>query len=461
MQEENRFENILKSLRVRKGKAWTQERTVELIAERADVSIRTYKSWEMGERIPSPEYLKIIVAVFELSQEDADILYRASAQVPPKLHNLPFPPNPLFTGREKHLEQLGNLLNGGSNVAISQPVSVSGLGGIGKTQLALEYAHRCYRQGVCRAVFWVDAAEQRTIEASYFALARLLDLPEQEVNEPERVVLAVKHWLETHTNWLLLMDNADNLALARSFFPIAHHGHILLTTRSQIVGKIARRVEIDGLTPAEGLRFLLLRSGVAPDATRLAAVAEADRETARQLVELLGGYPLALDQAGAYVEETGVSFAEYIRLFQEQRHLILSKRGSLEQEQSSEHPESAATAIVMSAKQANKRHTLAASILIFCAFLQPDAIPEELFQFDLVFQQDAIAFHEGISTLLRYSLIRYNRAEKTYSIHRLVQAEVAGMFPPEHQKRWKYWIMCAIGTALPRNMINFKNWGDI
>ena len=320
MPEENKFENILKSLRVRKGKAWTQAK----VASELGVSRRLYVGWENGDSLPSQHDLKNIAALFGLSGEDEDALYRAAAQVSPRIHNLPFPPNPFFTGREKPLEQLSTLLNEGSNVAISQPVSVSGLGGIGKTQLALEYAHRCYREKIYRAVLWVDAAERRTIEASYFALAHLLDLPEQQVSEPERVVLAVKHWLETHTNWLLIMDNADDLALARSFFPVAHHGRILLTTRSQIVGKIARRVDIDSLSPAEGLRFLLLRSGVAHDDTWLATVSEEDREAARQLVELLGGHPLALDQAGAYIEDTGASFAEYIRLFQEQRHLILS-----------------------------------------------------------------------------------------------------------------------------------------
>jgi len=450
MQEESRFENVLKSFRVRKGKLWTQERTVELISEIVDVSLRTYKSWEMGERIPSPEYMKAIVAVFGLSQEDEDTLYRGVAQVPPRIHNLPFAPNPLFTGRQKQLEQLGNLLKEGSTC-------ISGLGGIGKTQIALEYAHRCYQQGVYRAVFWVDAAGKATIEASYLSLAHLLDLSQKNEADTRQVIQAVRQWLETHTAWLLIMDNADDLGLARSFLPVVHQGHIILTTQSQIVGKFAKQIAVQEMEPGESLRFLLRRAKVLQDDGSLDDVTADARKAASQLVTLLGAHPLALDQAGAYIEETGVSFDEYTKLFRERRNYLMHRQGTLEGEHS-DHPGSVATTIVMSAKKANERHNMAAAILIFCALLQPDAIPEELFQFHLAFQQDTIALHEGIATLLRYSLVKRNLSEKTYSIHRLVQAVVVDMFQPESQKRWKYWIMWAIGTALPRNVLNFKNW---
>ena len=107
-----------------------------------------------------------------------------------------------------------------------------------KTQLALEYAHRCY-PSVYRSVLWVNAADKASLEGSYLSLAQLLKLPEEKGRAIDRIVQAVKSWLEEHPRWLLILDNADNLELARSFLPSKPRGHILLTTRSQIVGPIA------------------------------------------------------------------------------------------------------------------------------------------------------------------------------------------------------------------------------
>ncbi len=217
MLEESRFDNVLKFFRVRKGKAWTQERTADLLG----VSLCTYKGWESGESIPSSEYLKAIVVAFELVEEDKADLYRAAAHVPPRVHTLPFLPNPFFTGRDTQLKQLRKLLEEKGSVVVTQSASVSGLGGIGKTQLALEYAHQCYREKIYRAVFWIDAAEKATIEASYLALACLLELPEQE-KKMNHLVQAVKQWLEEYTQWLLIMDNAADMHLACSYLPAAY-----------------------------------------------------------------------------------------------------------------------------------------------------------------------------------------------------------------------------------------------
>src|SRR3989442_2748313 len=131
MFEENRFENVLKSLRVRRGKEWTQKKAAKLLG----VSERTYKGWENGERIPPDRDLKNITNLFELNERDEATLYRAAAQVPPEIHNLPFQRNPFFTGRKTQLERLKQLLRENGSVVLTQSISISGLGGIGKTQL--------------------------------------------------------------------------------------------------------------------------------------------------------------------------------------------------------------------------------------------------------------------------------------------------------------------------------------
>jgi DNA-binding XRE family transcriptional regulator len=194
MLEENRFENVLASFQARKG--WTQEDAAAHIG----VSRSTYSGWITGKNIPASKQLIKIASGLNLNHADNETLNRAAAHTPPRIHNLPFPRNPLFTGRATYLEQLDTHFKTGDSVALTQPISISGLGGIGKTQLALEYAHQSYRTNVYQAVFWVNAADERALQDSYVKLAHRLELPERDEQERALIVQAVKDWLERHTN---------------------------------------------------------------------------------------------------------------------------------------------------------------------------------------------------------------------------------------------------------------------
>ncbi len=450
MSVKNNFGRLLKSLRTKSVTAWTQVS----MAEELGISRRTYVGWENGENIPSPEYLKQIVTLFKLNKEDEDALYCAAAQMPPRVHNIPFLQNPFFTGREAPLKRLKQFLEENGTVAVTQPVSISGLGGIGKTQLALEYAHKSYPD-MYRAVFWVDAAEESTLQAGYDYLAHMLELPERNEQKLDRRIQAVKRWMEGHTNWLLILDNADNLQLARSFLPVKHHGHVLLTTRSQIVGTIARQIEIEKMEPAEGLLFLLKRAGIVQHEANIATLAADVRDAAIELVTLLGGHPLALDQAGAYVEETGVSFADYLQLYQDTRRFLLDRRGSEESEYG-DHPDSVAATIELSVRKAYEQQPMAADILHFCSFLQPDAIPEEVLEQDAGLQIDTQSLNEVIVALRRYSLIKRNTQEKTLSMHRLVQAVLIDTMSPALRVQWRERIILTLNKVFPE--VKFKEW---
>ncbi len=410
----------------------------------------------------------VVKVAYQTTQQEADALYHPAVLVPsipeppildeepPVIDNLPFQPNPFFTGREDHLKQIREKLQETGTAAITQPVSISGLGGIGKTELALAYAHSFY-PNVYRVVLWVDA-DTPTLQTSYANLAEVLKLPERDEQKLYRRKLAIKDWLKEHTNWLLIMDNADDLPLAESFLPSQPLGHVVFTTQSQIIDTIPTQIEIDAMEPDEGLRFLLRRSG------KLQDDAADMREAASQVVELLGGHPLALDQAGAYIEETKVSFTDYLNRYRSARPNLLKRRGGRVRKHSEHpdhrrHPEPVAATLNLSFTMACQQHPLAADILNFCAFLHPDAIPEELFHHDDSFKYDMTEFDEAIAALHRYSLIRRNIQEKTLSMHRLVQAVLIDAMSPDHQKQWRERVVRALNAAFPLSM-EFKHWGQ-
>jgi tetratricopeptide (TPR) repeat protein/transcriptional regulator with XRE-family HTH domain len=469
--EETSFGEMLRRERKRMG--WTQTELAEKFGERVSadqITKLTIFRWENGINYPSPSHRKQLVGILGLSEENAAAFYRAMVQAPPDtttaavqvspepataLQAAPkIPPLPtrnlLFTGREAYFARLDQCFK------MDDCVALTGLAGIGKTQLALEYAHRRYKDRTYRAVFWVNAAGQDTIESGYRAMAEKLALPERDEPETRRVIDAVKQWLENHTNWLLVMDNADNLELARSFFPAGDSGHILLTTRSQFAAKIgAQQIGIDRMESGEGLAFLLRRSDKSvndPDPDTVPTVLE--------LVELLGGHPLALDQAGAYVHETGALFAEYIRLYHEQCRSLLDMRWPVNDEHEGvydDHPEAVAATFELCFRKASERHVLAGDILHFCAFLHPDAIPEELLLHGASFKPDTVAFRRAIAALRRYSLIKRNMQEKTLSIHRLVQDLLVDKMSQDIKKQWQERVIHAVIAAFP-DEVEFRNW---
>ena len=391
------------------------------------------------------------------NETETQTLLHAVDQETPMVQNLPFPPNPFFTGRETELLLMSQLFERNKRIAISQPLSVSGLGGIGKTQLALEYAHQCY-PNVYHSILWANAADKASLETSYLSLAHLLKLPEEKEKEVERIVQAVKIWLEKYPRWLLILDNADDLELARSYLPTKPRGHILLTTRSQIVGPIATPIQVETLSPEEGLLFLLRRCGLLSPGTEETSIATDIRHAAGELVEMLAGHPLALDQAGAYIEEasdsevraTSAVFTEYRQIYQEQRRTFLKMRGDL----GGEHPDSVALTIEISMQKACQRHPKCADVLAFCSLLHPDAIPEELLHQGLGL--DRLHFHEVLKALRSYSLIKRNAEKQVLSLHRLVQAVIKDGMDEQTLQQWGERVVQAVNETFPKVM--FEEW---
>jgi tetratricopeptide (TPR) repeat protein len=368
------------------------------------------------------------------------------------LWHIPYPGNAFFTGREKILDDLRQALEKRKCVALS------GLGGMGKTQTAIEFAYR--HRALYTAVLWVNAEARDTLLADFASIAVALNLPSAHAKEQEVTVAEVKRWLETHPGWLLILDNADDLALAKDFFPQDSQGHLLLTTRAHALGGLAQRLTMEEMLPEEGALLLLRRAGLVANDASLAAAGHADRSVALQISQELGGLPLALDQAGAFIEETPSSLSEYFSLYRAERGKLLAERGSL-----GDHPPVAVTFSLAFAKVAGNS-AAAADLLRLCAFLAPDAIPEEIFTDgaeelgdDLgAGDRSSLEFAKTLKEAGRFSLLERDAQSKTLEIHRLVQAVIRAGMSNTEQNEWAARTVCALAKVFPN--ADFENWGS-
>src|SRR6266702_608813 len=348
-----------------------------------------------------------------------------------RLWNIPYARNPLFTGRENVLTRLYDALKTNKTAAIS------GLGGIGKTQTAVEYAYR--NKDNFDPILWVKAESLESINSDFVTIAHLLNLLEKLEQEQHLIVEAVKRWFKTHDGWLLILDNADDLEMVRGFIPTDGQGYILLTTRAQATRRIARRIEIEEMNVDEGALFLLRRATIIDSDAPLDTASTTDRTTAREISQAMDGLPLALDQAGAYIEETGYGLSDYLKLYKTRQAELLQRRGKL----TSDHPDSVGTTWSLAFEKVQQANTAAADLLRLCAFLDPNIIQEEIITkgasvLGSVLQRvaaDPIKLNDAIGTLLSYSLIR-RTPDHTLSIHRLVQVVLKHSMNKSVQRRW-------------------------
>src|SRR5690348_4316306 len=232
-----------------------------------------------------------------------------------------------------------------------------------------------------------------------------------------------------------------------------------------LVGRVehrrkCRKIEVDVMTPEEGALFLLRRANIIEPDTQLDSVDETDRSQAIAISELLGNLPLALDQAGAYIEETASSLSDYITLYNTERAELLKERGSF----ALDHPESVVTTWQLSFEKISATNPAAGDLLHFFAFLSPDAIPEEILtegasELGPTLQSiasNSFSLNATLRELLGYSLLRRNPNAKTFAIHRLVQAVLKDEMDEPTQRLWAERAVRAVNHAFPDSA--FATW---
>jgi tetratricopeptide (TPR) repeat protein len=365
---------------------------------------------------------------------------------PLRVWNITHRRNPFFTGRDELLARLVK-----SNKIPGQIQAVSGLAGIGKTQIVVEYAYRCKEE--YQSVFWAQADTRDGLISSFAKAVQLLNLPEKDMQDQNSVVAAFKQWMKTHSKWLLILDNVEDLAMLHYFIPPEHNGHIILTTRIQSMGKFAQPVEVETMSPDEGGQFLLKRACIEAD-TYPEQVFSKIQTLALEIARELGGLPLALDQAGAYIEETQANLNSYLQLYRQEQASLLEQRGSVLGE---DHPESVVKTFSISFQKVKETEPLAADLMHLCAFLHADAIPEEIITKGAVhlgpLLQTAATnpqlFNRAISVLRNYSLIKRDRDQNMLSVHRLVQIVLKSQLDDETRSHWAERTVKAVSAVFP------------
>jgi len=352
----------------------------------------------------------------------------------PWVWNIPHLRNPNFTGRESLLAELRTALTSGQPAALTQ--AISGLGGVGKTQLAVEYAYRYAAE--YDVVWWVRAEEPATLAADYAGLAGPLDLPEEDAPEQRVVVEAVRRWLGQNAGWLLVFDNARDPAEVRDYLPQGPTGHVLVTSRNPSWRGVGSPLSVQVMERVESVDFLLKRTG------------QTDEEAVGALAEALGDLPLALEQAGAYIEATERSLSDYLKLFHDHR-LQLLRRGI----PSTDYPATVATTWEISFQQVQQASPAGADLLNLCAFLAPDDIPRDLLSEGTRHLPqplagtvtDPLAFDEAVAALRRYSLLEVGG--DALSVHRLVQAVARDRLAEDGRRMWAEAAARLVNDAFP------------
>lgn len=424
----------------------------EALAEAMGVSTKSIKRWEQNRALPQPYHrerlcrlLSIDPALF-LRAPEVEESQSSAAQVP--LWYVPFPRNPFFTGRDELLQQLQTLLSMQHAAALTQAYALSGLGGIGKTQVALEYAYRHAQDYT--AIFWLGAETEESLLTDAAAIATLLELPERAEADQNRLLAAFTRWLASRRDWLLILDNLEEEALAQRLLPPTWQGALLLTTRRQALGPLAQPLEVDQLTSEEGVLLLLQRARLlGPTQEPLPPEEEA---LVQVLVAELGGLPLALDQAGAYLEETRCRIADYVQLYRHAPLRLLGERSTAQM-----HPASVARTFGLAYERLERHNAGAAALVQIYAYLAPEAIPEDLIKAgtEHLGQEverlvaDPFAYQAAFKALLSSGLLRRQTQAGTVMMHRLVQAVLREQLGEASQQTWAERVVRLVAAAFP------------
>ncbi len=357
-------------------------------------------------------------------------------------------PRPAFlAGREDLLADLDARLSGDGSGP--QVVVLSGLGGAGKTSVAVEYAHR--RLGQVELVWQFPAGDATVLAAGFADLATQLGIGPAGGRDPVASVHSVL--ASSPAGWLLMFDNAPDPTSVAPFLPPAGPGQVLITSRNALWPR--QLVEVPVLDTGAAAGFLAERTS------------DPDRQAAERLAGELGGLPLALEQAGAYIQATGDTLAAYLAEYGRRRADLLVRGGP------AEYAGTVATTWALAFTQLEQDAPAAAGLLRLLAFCAPEAIPLRLLlqrrpgltehlepqvaEMLVPLLEDDLAAKDAVAALRRYSLAR-PAGDRAVTVHRLVQAVTADQMPAWLASAWRQTAAALIEAALPGHPREPAEW---
>ena len=366
---------------------------------------------------------------------EADSLAISPSPVEPLIWNVPSR-NADFTGREAMLEKLHHdLTDDGTAVVLAR--AVYGLGGVGKTQLTLEYAHR-YKTDY-DLIWWMDAERPLAISLALADLAGKLGLPITD-NAAEDAAAALEQLRRGKAGrWLLIFDNAEDPEDLAPFLPTGS-GHILITSRNRAWTRYAEPVELDVFSRRESLAHLMHH------------VPTLDRQDATRISTAVGHLPLAIEQAGAWLAETGIPAARYADWLETETTSALGLNKPVD------YAKPVVAAWNLSIDQLKQRSPASVRLLQILAFFSPGPISEKLLYsgemiksllpYDETLSQDMLS--QVIGEISRFALVKVDQSTSPVQVHRLVQAVIRSQMTDDEQTETRHHVHEILAGARPQ-----------
>lgn len=364
--------------------------------------------------------------------------------------------NRSFAGRD---DMLDRLRSGHEGMAVAFATALYGMGGVGKTQIAIEYIYR-YRSDY-DLVWWIPADQPVLVRTSLASLAPHLGLPPASATGVEEAATAVLDALrrgDPFTNWLLIFDNADQPQEINDIVPRGP-GHVLITTRNHRWQGVVAVIPVEVFSRTESVAFLKKRVSTTIKS-----------QDADSLAQELGDLPLALEQAGALQAETGMRVEEYLSLLKEQTSKLLAEG------RPSEYPASMTAAWQISVSRLGDKLPQAVDLLRCFAFFGAEPIPRAVFRAGSRAAEsklksvldDPILLSRTIRELGRFALSKIDPSTGTIQVHRLIQALVRDDLAAKERDWFRHEVhLLLVGAALtgparagarPRDPDDISNW---
>ncbi len=375
----------------------------------------------------------------------------ARSSLPARLPRaMPLPQASYFTGREAELDSLRSLLNSGDRAAVL-PYALYGMGGVGKTRLAVEYVHRHHTE--YERIWWVDAEQPAVIRQQLASLVPDFGSSAEGSGDPVDRVLAAMSTGTPFTRWLLVMDNAgapeDVVPYIPSLLGVpGGAGHVLVTSRHSGWAERVNALRVGVFTRQESIGFLRHRT---PWATR---------EEAERLAESLGDLPLALEHSVAAQAQSGIRTGAYLDLLEHRRREVLAEPTA-----SGVQPVAATWRTSVDLLRAHNPQAL--ELLRLLAFFGPEPVAQSFLRDarqlslpdDLApVARDELARGRAIRAINQFSLLNVNAATGTLQVHRLLAGVLQDELPAQERTRLRHLVHQIIAAHDPEDSQRPENW---